>query len=189
MKSYLPHRVTIIGKDIVRLDTAIKRWGYFNATEIKLLVLAQGISSDLFTRDISVPYMWGVNLRDIVLFPGDIQMCVCFFPTENHVLCKLRPPWVTALVGQSSPGARHQVWYTEHFQQPVIAHRPQWWQNAGAHLVIETDEVFKLSARWLMSCDECGVVGHGMSAGDIPHVAARDVNRMPTYATLHLYGS
>jgi hypothetical protein len=85
--------VLIIGKDLVKLNSAIERRDYFDTTKMKLLVMEKE-RNHLPRRDearrallasIETPYMWSVNMHQVRIsrYCGrDIQICVIFFNND-----------------------------------------------------------------------------------------------------------
>jgi hypothetical protein len=79
-------RITIIGKDLIRLKNAIARWDYFDATEIKLLVVVQETlprdgrreARSALLTSIDTSYMAGINQRQIYHF-HIVQTIIIFY--------------------------------------------------------------------------------------------------------------
>lgn len=85
--------ITIIGKDLLRLQNAIKACEYFDANDIKLLVIVQELedhkgnertvesyAGNALLASIDMPYMANTNCQ-VVEWPGPLpaNICVIFF--------------------------------------------------------------------------------------------------------------
>jgi hypothetical protein len=101
---------TIIGKDLIRLISALHRWEYFDASEIKLLVVVREKSSSPTIREgevddearkglkgsIDTSYMWAVN--EYAIPERQVQMCVLFLTEPSLAYVDLYFLWSQALL-------------------------------------------------------------------------------------------
>jgi hypothetical protein len=101
---------TIIGKDLIRLISALHKWEYFDASKIKLLAVVRRKSSSSTIREgevddeawkelggsIDASYMWGVNQYCIP--ERQVQMCLLFLTESSLAYVDLYFLWSQALL-------------------------------------------------------------------------------------------
>ena len=107
-------RIKVIGKDLIRLISAIDEWDYFDTSEIKLLLIIQeepfaSIQEDdaarllvdtawkaLLLGSIDMSYMW--SSHEFAVPERDVQVCVCFMTSPSLAYVDLYFLWAQALL-------------------------------------------------------------------------------------------
>lgn len=94
--------IKVIGKDLNRLTSAIRRWDYFDPTAIKLLVFVRVEPDDLIHRgdsliqSIDVSYICGTD--QCYVPEQDVQVCVCVMSNPSLAYIDLYFLWARALL-------------------------------------------------------------------------------------------
>jgi hypothetical protein len=125
--------VTVIGKDLVRLNYALERWNYFNTDEMKLLLVVKSLPAGI-ARDegrealilsTDATYVWNYDTHEIPHFDFDTQICVLFL--SQNIYVDLAFTWSRDLLEQirAIPPLHHQgIAYYQNVDQRTISPLP-----------------------------------------------------------------
>ena len=103
-----PSTILVFSKDVLRLKSTLKRWDYFDITQIKLLVIVdESLVHEPWTvtwerrrevlRSVSTPFVWDVDLS---ILSGLVNTSVVFF--RKRVSFELDDLWLKNLLSTNS---------------------------------------------------------------------------------------